>query len=54
MFNLCIKGEHHGKNNDKARMGCNPATGETIKIPAKKVVMSRNAKVVKDAILGQK
>jgi len=35
-----------------ARMGRNPATGETIQIPAKKVVKFRIAKVVKDALLG--
>ena len=38
----------------KARMGRNPATGETIKIPAKKVVKFRVAKAAKDAILGPK
>lgn len=37
----------------KARMGRNPATGEAIKIPAKKVVKFRVAKAAKDAILGQ-
>ncbi|HPF41079.1 MAG TPA: HU family DNA-binding protein [Phycisphaerae bacterium] len=36
----------------KARMGRNPATGETIKIAAKKVVKFRVAKACKDAILG--
>lgn len=35
----------------KARMGRNPATGESIKIPAKKVVKFRVAKVAKEAIL---
>jgi DNA-binding protein HU-beta len=35
----------------KARMGRNPATGEAIKIPAKKVVKFRVAKAAKDAIL---
>ncbi len=35
----------------KARMGRNPATGATIKIPAKKVVKFRIAKAAKDAIL---
>ena len=35
----------------KARVGRNPATGETIQIPAKKVVKFRVAKAVKDAIL---
>jgi DNA-binding protein HU-beta len=34
-----------------ARMGRNPATGETIKIPAKTVVKFRVAKAAKDAIL---
>jgi len=36
----------------KARIGRNPATGEQIKIPAKKVVKFRVAKACKDAILG--
>jgi DNA-binding protein HU-beta len=40
--------------NRKARMGRNPATGEAIKIPAKKVVKFRVAKAAKDAILGKK
>jgi DNA-binding protein HU-beta len=40
--------------NRKARMGRNPATGESIKIPAKKVVKFRVAKAAKDAILGVK
>jgi DNA-binding protein HU-beta len=40
--------------NRKARMGRNPATGEQIKIPAKKVVKFRVAKAAKDAILGAK
>ncbi len=34
----------------KARMGRNPATGEQIKIPAKKVLKFRIAKAAKDAI----
>ena len=38
----------------KARMGRNPATGEAIKIAAKKVVKFRIAKAAKDAILGAK
>ncbi len=38
----------------KARTGRNPATGETIKIPAKKVVKFRVAKAVKDAIVPPK
>ena len=37
----------------KARTGRNPATGETIKIPAKRVVKFRVAKAAKDAILGE-
>jgi len=37
--------------NRKARIGRNPATGESIKIPAKKVVKFRVAKAAKDAIL---
>ncbi|MDD2240302.1 MAG: HU family DNA-binding protein [Kiritimatiellae bacterium] len=37
--------------NRKARMGRNPATGETIKIAAKKVLKFRVAKAAKDAIL---
>ena len=37
--------------NRKARMGRNPATGQQIKIPAKKVVKFRIAKAAKDAIL---
>lgn len=38
----------------KARMGRNPATGETIQIPAKRVVKFRVAKQAKEAILGVK
>jgi DNA-binding protein HU-beta len=37
----------------KARTGRNPATGETIQIPAKKVVKFRVAKACKEAILGK-
>jgi len=40
--------------NRKARMGRNPATGEAIKIPAKRVVKFRVAKAAKDSILGVK
>lgn len=40
--------------NRKARMGRNPKTGETMKIPAKKVVKFRIAKACKDAILPPK
>lgn len=35
----------------KERMGRNPATGETIKIPAKTVVKFRLSKVAKEAVL---
>ncbi len=35
----------------KAREGRNPATGETIKIPAKTVVKFRLSKAVKDTVL---
>jgi len=38
----------------KARMGRNPATGEAIKIPAKKVVKFRVAKATKEAIVPPK
>ncbi len=41
-------------SNRKARMGRNPQTGESIKIPAKRVVKFRVAKAAKDAILGKK
>jgi len=37
--------------NRKARMGRNPATGEVIKIAAKKVLKFRVAKAAKDAVL---
>ena len=37
-----------------ARMGRNPATGETISIPAKRVVKFQVSKAAKDAILGPK
>lgn len=40
--------------NRKARIGRNPATGEQIKIAAKRVVKFRVAKAAKDAILGGK
>ncbi|NIP31497.1 MAG: HU family DNA-binding protein [Candidatus Dadabacteria bacterium] len=39
-------------DNRKARMGRNPATGQAIHIPAKRVVKFRVAKACKDAILG--
>ncbi len=35
----------------KERMGRNPATGEQIRIPAKKVLKFRIAKAAKDAVL---
>jgi DNA-binding protein HU-beta len=37
----------------KARMGRNPATGETIQIPARKAVKFRVSKVCKDAVLNR-
>jgi DNA-binding protein HU-beta len=40
--------------NRAARLGRNPATGEQIQIPAKRVVKFRIAKAAKDAILGSK
>lgn len=39
------------KQNRKARMGRNPMTGESIKIPAKTVVKFRVAKAAKDSVL---
>jgi len=42
------------KSDRKARLGRNPATGETITIPAKKVVKFRLAKAAKDAIVPPK
>ena len=39
------------KKHRAARMGRNPATGETIQIPAKTVVKFRVSKAAKDAIL---
>jgi len=38
----------------KARIGRNPATGEPIKVPAKKSVKFRAAKSAKDATVPQK
>ena len=43
-----------GVSNRAARTGRNPATGETIKIPAKKVVKFRVAKAAKDSIVPPK
>ena len=40
--------------NRAARIGRNPATGEQIQIPAKRVVKFHVAKAAKDAILGAK
>ena len=40
--------------NRAARMGRNPATGEPIQIPAKRVVKFRVAKACKDAVLNAK
>ncbi len=42
------------RSDRKARIGRNPATGETINIPAKKVVKFRVAKAAKDAIVPPK
>ncbi len=42
------------KQERKARMGRNPATGEAIKIPAKKVVKFRVAKATQEAIVPPK
>jgi len=42
------------RSDRKARTGRNPSTGETIKIPAKKVVKFRVAKAAKDAIVPPK
>ncbi len=39
------------KQNLAARMGRNPATGESIQIPAKTVLKFRIAKAAKDAVL---
>lgn len=39
------------KKNRAARQGRNPATGETIQIPAKTVVKFRVAKAAKEAVL---
>src|SRR5207247_11395839 len=39
------------KQHRKARDGRNPATGETIKIPAKTVIKFRVAKAAKDSVL---
>ena len=36
----------------KARMGRNPATGESIRIPAKTALKFRIAKAAKDAVVG--
>ena len=38
----------------KARKGVNPATGESMRIPAGRVVKFRVSKTAKDAILGKK
>ncbi len=38
----------------KARMGRNPATGETLRIPAKKALKFHISKAAKDAILPSK
>lgn len=41
-------------SNRKKRMGRNPATGETMLIPAKRVLKFRIAKAAKDAVLPPK
>ncbi|TFH17502.1 MAG: HU family DNA-binding protein [Lentisphaerales bacterium] len=61
LVNMAYKGAKDGftipglgklvKVKRKARMGRNPATGETIKIPAKTVLKFRIAKAAKDAVL---
>jgi len=38
----------------KARKGINPATGQRIRIPAKRVVKFRVAKAAQDAVVGAK
>ena len=40
------------KRKSKARMGRNPATGETIKIPARTRLRFTAAKALKDSVLG--
>jgi DNA-binding protein HU-beta len=40
--------------NRKARMGRNPQTGQSMRIPAKRVLRFRIAKALKDAVLGAK
>lgn len=40
--------------NRKARTGRNPATGEAIKIPAKRALKFRVAKAAKDSVLAKK
>jgi DNA-binding protein HU-beta len=42
------------KQKRKARIGRNPATGESIKIPAKTVVKMRLSKAFKDAVVPPK
>jgi DNA-binding protein HU-beta len=42
------------KAHRKARMGRNPITGQTIKIPAKTVLKFKIAKAAKDSVLGAK
>lgn len=61
LVNMAYKGAKDGfvipglgklvKVNRKARMGRNPATGATIKIPAKTVLKFRIAKAAKDSVL---
>lgn len=42
------------KSKRKAREGRNPATGESLKIPAKNTVKFRASKTLKDAVAGGK
>ena len=58
LLDLAVKGANPGlgklvKKQQAARTGRNPATGETIKIKAKKVVKFRLAKACKDAVLAK-
>jgi hypothetical protein len=46
--------ERHVRVDRKARMRHNPATGETIKIPAKRIVKFRVAKAAKEATVPTK
>ena len=64
MFNLACKEAKNGfvlpgfgklvKSERKAREGRNPATGETIQIPAKTTLKFRVGKSMKDSVLPKK